>query len=55
LMRCLKSSQFVCILLKPGCFFGSAHMMSVLSKPRNDRRIGQNMILLQRSLGEYSL
>jgi hypothetical protein len=48
LMRCLKSSQFVCLLLKLGFFFlDSALVMLVLLRPENDRRIGQNMILLQ--------
>jgi hypothetical protein len=54
LMRCLKSSQFVCLLLKLGCFF-SAHVMLVLLRPLSDWKIGQNMILLQQSLGEYPL
>jgi hypothetical protein len=55
LMRCLKSSQFVCILLSLVVFLGSALVMLVLSRPENDRRISQNMILLQRSPGEYLL
>jgi hypothetical protein len=33
-------------------FLDSAHVILALSRPENDRRIGQNMILLQRSLGE---
>jgi hypothetical protein len=53
LMRCLKSSQFVCYCLSLVVFLGSAHVVLVLPRPENDRRIGQNMILLQRSLGEY--
>jgi hypothetical protein len=55
LMRCLKSTKFVCLLLKLGCFsWFSACDVSVI-KTETDRRIGQNMVLLQRSLGEYPL
>jgi hypothetical protein len=55
LMRCLKSPQFVCLLLKLGCFSWFSACALVSSRPEKDRNIGQNMILLQRSLGEYPL
>jgi hypothetical protein len=53
LMRSLKSRKFAYLMLKL-CFFflGSAHVLFVWSRPENDRRVSQNVILLERILGE---
>jgi hypothetical protein len=45
MMRCLKSSQFVCPFLSLVVFLDSVHVMLVLSRPENDPRIGHETVI----------